>query len=89
MAEESEDEKDDSYDTPVLVFDQASGTFSDSASEATSDNDEWYIDKGEPEPDEDVYALLSLDDEGSSTLAGIGNNGLSDSKINWNGQFKG
>jgi hypothetical protein len=86
LGEESEDEEDGS-DGTAWVFDDASGTFSDSTSEATGDNDEWYIDKGEPEADEDVYAVLNLDEEGPTPLTGIGNNGLSDSKINWNGQY--
>jgi hypothetical protein len=86
---ESEDEEDASDDTPVLIFDEASGEFSES--EATSD-DEWYIDNGNAEPDEDVYALLSLDDEDFTQLAGLSlddNNGRNGSRINWDGLFTG
>ncbi len=87
---ESEDEEDGSEETLALVFDEESGEFSES--EATSDDDEWYIDNGDVEPDEDVYALLDLEDEDFTQLAGLSlndTNGQSDSRINWNGQFTG
>ena len=64
----------------------------DKQSEETSDDDEWYIDNGEPEPDEDVYALLSLDDEDFTQLAGLSlneSNGQDGSRINWDGLFTG
>ena len=86
---ESEDEEDASEVTLALIFNEGSGEFLDSESEETSD-DEWVIDNGDPEPDEDVYALMDLDDEDITQLAGLsldGNNGQNGSRIDWNGRY--
>jgi hypothetical protein len=95
LAGESEDEDEDEdevlVDTPVLVYDEELGTFSNSDTEETS-NDEWIIDNGELEPDEDVYALTDLNDEDFTQLAGLSldeNNGQKGSRIDWNRKFKG
>ena len=91
LADDSEDEEDVLDETPVMVFNEESGTFLDNESEETSD-DEWYIDEGEPESDEDAYALTSIDDEEFTVIPGLGSgekNGHSGSKINWNNKFKG
>ena len=91
LTDELEDEEDALEDIPVLIFDEASGTFSDSESEETGDGDgEWYIDNGDPEPDEDVYTLLDLDDEDFTQLAGLSlddNNGHDGSTIDWNSRY--
>jgi Ca2+-binding RTX toxin-like protein len=86
---ESEDEEDGSDYIPVLIFDQESGTFSESESEE-SDDDDWYIDNGQPETDEDAYALFDLDDGSVTQLAGLSldeNKGKGKSSINWDGRF--
>ena len=90
LTDESEDEEDASDDTLVLVFDEESGEFYGSESEETSDDGEWVIDDGGPEPDEDVYALLSLDDEDFTALVGLsidGNKSQSGSRINWDSRY--
>jgi VCBS repeat-containing protein len=66
---DSEDEGDTLGDASVLIFDAKSGTFIDSKdsedneSQEADDDDDWYIDNSKPEPGEDVYALLDLDDD--------------------------
>ena len=89
LTEEAEDEEDTSGDTPALVFDQESGTFIESESEE-SDDDDWYIDNGQPETDEDAYVLFDLDDGSVTQLAGLSldeNNGKGKSSINWNSRY--
>jgi hypothetical protein len=91
LAEEAEDEDDISDNIPALVFDQESGAFIESESEESGD-DEWYIDNGQPETDEDTYALFDMDDGSITQLAGLSlddNNGKGKSSINWDGHFKG
>ena len=86
LTDEPEDEEDE--DTLVLVFDEGSGEFGES--EATSDDGEWIIDEGDPEPDEDVYALLDLEDEDYTQLAGLSlddNNGQEGSRIDWDDRY--
>jgi hypothetical protein len=91
LTEEAEDEEDTSGDIPALLFDQESGAFIESESEE-SDDDDWYIDNGQPETDEDTYALFDMDDGSITQLAGLSlddNNGKGKSSINWDGHFKG
>jgi hypothetical protein len=92
LTSDSEKEEDASEDTPVLLFDQKSGAFISSESEE-ADDDDWYIDNGEPESEEDAYSLVDLDDEDFVTLAGLRMDQHDDkgdeSKVDWNSHFTG